>query len=105
MLVFKGKLTEADDQKIQKTAYDFFQYIAKRGLASGQTIPGYDEKARQAHAEQYRAGVAEFVEALKDYTSGYMRGMRQDEIKHKADYGVETYDRVFLGLRAFSKYA
>jgi len=101
----ENKLSESDDQKIQKMAYDFFQYIVKRDLPSGKSIPDFDEKIRQDHAELYLSGVSEFIEAIKNFTDGYMRSMMKDEQKYKADFGSIVYDRVVNGLRAYSKYA
>jgi len=106
MLRYQEKeLNEADDQKIQKMAYELFQYLVTRGLKSGVKIPAYDETVRKAHAERYVDGVSEFIEAIKNYTSGYMRGMMQDEKKYKSDYNSIAYDRVINGLKAYNKYA
>jgi len=105
LLYQESTLNESDDQKIQKMAYDLFHYLITRGLKPGASIPEYDEAVRKAHAERYVDGVSEFIEAVKNYTSGYMRGMMQDERKHKADYNSIAYDRVINGLKAYSKYA
>ena len=82
----KRGLKEAEDRKLQKMAYEFFQYLAARDLPPGSDVLEYNETVRQAHAARYRDGVQEFLGALADYTSGYARGMLQDERQRKANY-------------------
>jgi hypothetical protein len=101
MIIVKEKsmrVKEADDQKLQKIAYDFFKYLTLRNLPHGTTIPEYDETVRKSHAVQYKDGVKEFVEALANYTSGYARSMQKDEQKYKSDYSSNVYTKISNAL-------
>jgi hypothetical protein len=88
------RIREAEDQKIQKMAYDFFRYLSLRGLPRGATLPEYDEVARKSHAAQYKNGVEEFIEAISNYTYGYARGIQKDEQRNKTDYGSKVYTKI-----------
>lgn len=97
MIIFKEnntRVTEADDQRIQKMAYDFFRYLTLRSLPRGTIIPEYNEIVRKAHAAQYKDGVKEFLEAISNYPFGYARSMQKDEQKSKADYSSSTYIKI-----------
>jgi hypothetical protein len=83
----ESALSEADNLKIQKMAYDLFQYLAGK-------LPPPIEKKRKLHAISYYDGLAEFLEAIVNYTEGYCRSMKRDETKYKADYGSRIYEDI-----------
>jgi hypothetical protein len=85
------KMVESDDKAIQKMAWNLFQYLSVRGIPKGYTIPGFNETARKAHAEQFQEGIKEFTSAVSNYIAGYARSMEYDEKKYKADYASATY--------------
>jgi hypothetical protein len=90
----KKQITESDDRKIQKMAYDFFKYLTVRGLSKGYSRPA-GIIAYQNHAVQYLNGMKEFIEALSNFTSGYAQSVQQDERNNKDDdYNSSVYTKI-----------
>jgi hypothetical protein len=92
------KNVKEENAKIQKMAYELFIYLANIDLPPGQKIPDFDEAVRQAHAKNYYNNLAEFLQAVGNYTGGYARSMKKDEKKYNADYWSRVYEEIAYKL-------
>jgi hypothetical protein len=45
------RIAEADDETLQKLAWELFRYLSTRGLPRGRSVPDFDETVRRAHAK------------------------------------------------------
>ena len=101
IIIRETKLTEAADPKVQKMAYELFIYLTKRGSPTNPL----DAALCQAHADQFCAGMSEFLKTIKDCLNGFMDQVARSERQNKMNYGLVTFDRVMNGIKSFFKYA
>ena len=90
MLAFREdmrKITEKEDSKIQKLAYDLFQHLVTRNLTPGSKIPEFDGPIRREFTKNIYLGTEEFTQSVANYLNGYLRIWVRDEQKHKSDFG------------------
>jgi hypothetical protein len=86
---------ESSDLKIQQMAYNFFTYLTEKNRKLGQNK---DSKTRRAWANQYYAGMREFIQAICNYTIGYRDTMSKDQNNYNIDCKLEVYDKIIDSL-------